>query len=150
MCKTATCWGDVITQVTAECASTPSFTSKERSTPQGSVHSKNSCIKKYIPYQQPCEGLNSLFLMENKKDRRVLKWEGMYNKEWMSPVSTCLYSCACSLNVPVYLEPSSPILKHYPPPSTHFAFHVIYWGSEAPVCGLQGLSAAQSGPQKTE
>lgn len=108
-------------------------------------------IKKYMPYQKPCEGLNSLLLMQNKKDRRLLKWEGMYAKEWMSPVSTCLYSCACSLNVPVYLEPSSPILKHYPPPATHFVFHVIYWASESPVWGLQGLlSAAQSGLQKTE
>lgn len=89
--------------------------------------------------------------MQNKKDRRVLKWEGMYAKECMSPVSTCLYSCACSLNVPVYLEPSSPILKHYPSPSTHFVFHVIHWGSETPVWGLQDLlSPAQSGLQKTE
>lgn len=125
------------------------------SSPKKEVHhrlvfkARIAALKIHMPYQQPREELNSLFLTQNKKDRRVLKW-GMYAKEWMSPVSTCLYSCACSLNVPVYPEPSSPILKRYPPPSTHFVFHVIYWGSETPVCGLQGLlSAAQSGLQKT-
>lgn len=142
MCKTATCWGDVITQVAAGCASTPSFSSRERSTAQGGVHSKNNCIKKYMPYQQPCEGLNSLFLMQNKKDRRVLKWEGMCAKEWMSRLYLSLFSCL----LPECPSLSWTLISNL---KTHFVFHVIYWGSETPVCGLQGLlSTAQSGLHK--
>lgn len=150
MCKTATCWSYVVTQVRA---ATPDFSSKE-------VHQE-------LGFKARIVELKHITLTSSlMKDWVVSPWCKIRKREgcWVIR-DVCqgvnrpnLYMSGSLCMFPECLsppEPSFPILKLYPPfPHNllcmYLCFHVICQESETPICGLQGfLSAAQNGLHKT-